>query len=245
MFLCQEMASGMFRLIAGVCRTMTIANTGGFLTLFFMLLLGGFILPKDKMPKWWEWGYWVSPLSYAFNALMVNEMFAPRWMNKLSSDNATSLGLAVLRNFDVFPERKWFWIGAAALLGFTVLFNVLFTLALTYLDPLGKPQAIISKEAAREMEADREETEEAPRFRTNRSKIESVPRSLSAANRNNSREMTILRMSIQSNANGLSRNEDSSLETTSGVVLKRGMVLPFTPLAMSFDSVNYFVDMPA
>lgn len=26
---------------------------------------------------------------------------------------------------------------------------------------------------------------------------------------------------------------------------RRGMVLPFQPLAMSFDSVNYFVDMPA
>lgn len=24
-----------------------------------------------------------------------------------------------------------------------------------------------------------------------------------------------------------------------------GMVLPFTPLAMSFDSINYYVDMPA
>jgi len=26
---------------------------------------------------------------------------------------------------------------------------------------------------------------------------------------------------------------------------KRGMVLPFTPLSMSFDDVNYHVDMPA
>ena len=25
---------------------------------------------------------------------------------------------------------------------------------------------------------------------------------------------------------------------------KRGMVLPFTPLAMSFEDVNYYVDMP-
>lgn len=26
--------------------------------------------------------------------------------------------------------------------------------------------------------------------------------------------------------------------------VKRGMVLPFTPLTMSFDNVNYYVDMP-
>lgn len=26
--------------------------------------------------------------------------------------------------------------------------------------------------------------------------------------------------------------------------VKRGMVLPFTPYTMSFDNVNYYVDMP-
>lgn len=50
-----------------------------------------------------------------------------------TSNNAT-VGIAVLKNFDVYTERNWFWIGAAALLGFTVLFNVLFTLALMYLN---------------------------------------------------------------------------------------------------------------
>jgi len=28
---------------------------------------------------WWIWGYWISPLQYAYNALTVNELFAPRW----------------------------------------------------------------------------------------------------------------------------------------------------------------------
>ncbi|KAF5932025.1 hypothetical protein HYC85_028196 [Camellia sinensis] len=108
----------------------------------------------------------------------------------------------------------------------------------------GKPQAIISKETAGEMEADQEETKEAPRLRTNRSKIDSVPRSLYATDGNNSREMEIRRMSSRCNANGLSRNEDSILDAARGVAPKRGMVLPFTPLAMSFDNVKYFVDMP-
>ncbi|KAA8541752.1 hypothetical protein F0562_022904 [Nyssa sinensis] len=243
-FLIQQMAAGIFRLIAGVCRTMIISNTGGALTLLLVFLLGGFILPRAQIPKWWKWGYWISPLSYGFNAIAVNEMFSPRWMNKLASDNVTRLGLAVLENFDVFPERDWFWIGAAALLGFAVLFNILFTFALTYLNPLGKPQAIISKEAAKEMEANQEETKESPRLRTTRSKRDSLPRSLSAADGNNSREMAIRRMSSRSNSNGLNRNEDSSLEVASGVAPKRGMVLPFTPLAMSFDSINYYVDMP-
>lgn len=51
-------------------------------------------------------------------------------------------------------------------------------------------------------------------------------------------------MASRSNPSGLSRNADSALETATGVAPKKGMVLPFTPLAMSFDSVNYYVDMP-
>lgn len=47
-FVIQQMAAGIFRLTAGVCRTMIIANTGGALTLLLVFLLGGFILPKGK-----------------------------------------------------------------------------------------------------------------------------------------------------------------------------------------------------
>lgn len=49
------------------------------------------------------------------------------------------------------------------------------------------------------------------------------------------------RMSSRPSTN---RNDDSSLGGARGVAPKRGMVLPFTPLAMSFDNVNYYVDMP-
>lgn len=57
-------------------------------------------------------------------------------------------------------------------------------------------------------------------------------------------EMAILRMNSRSNPDALGGNANS-FEAANGVAHKRGMVLPFTPLAMSFDSVNYFVDMPA
>ncbi|KAL8537692.1 hypothetical protein ACS0TY_012730 [Phlomoides rotata] len=241
-FSIQQMAAGVFRLIAGVCRTMIIANTGGALTLLLVFLLGGFILPKDKIPDWWGWGYWVSPLTYGYNAIVVNEMLAPRWMNKLASDNTTRLGIAILRNFNISSDKNWYWIGVGGLIGFTLLFNILFTLSLMFLSPLGKPQAIISKEQALEMEADYEDTDDAPRLKPVKSiKDSNVPRSLSSKDGNNTMEMAIQRMSSRSN---VSRNEDSGLGSARGVGPKKGMVLPFTPLSMSFDSVNYFVDMP-
>ncbi|GAB2232905.1 hypothetical protein Drorol1_Dr00011972 [Drosera rotundifolia] len=62
--------------------------------------------------------------------------------------NSTSMGVALLQAFDVPPERDWYWIGVGALVGFTVLLNVLFTISLQYLNPIGKPKAIISEEEA-------------------------------------------------------------------------------------------------
>ncbi|KAI3510433.1 hypothetical protein L1887_17421 [Cichorium endivia] len=208
-FLIQQMASGIFRLIAAVCRTMTIANTAGTLILESTFLLGGIVLPKGRIPDWWQWAYWVSPLSYGFNALTTNEFFAPRWMNKLGSDNTTKLGVVILQNFGVTPDRNWFWIGAVSLLGLAILFNILFTLALAYLAPPGKPQATILQEEQK---------------------------STSVSVGKTSRETV-----IQKNQN---INEDSSLEAADTTAPKRGMVLPFTPLSMSFDNVNYYVDMP-
>ncbi|KAL5697556.1 ABC transporter G member 36 [Ranunculus cassubicifolius] len=213
-FLIQQMAAGLFRLIAGVCRTMIIANTGGALSLLIVFMIGGFILPKREIPNWWIWGYWVSPLSYAYNAMAVNEFFAPRWMNKMAPTNpSVRLGLQMLNNFDVYARKYWYWIGVAALAGYVVLFNVLFTVSLMYLNPLGKKQAMISEDEANENDDNRVH--------------------LPQADGNNTREMTIQRMS---SANPSGRNGASG---------KKGMVLPFAPLAMSFDEVNYYVDMPA
>ncbi|KAA8541751.1 hypothetical protein F0562_022903 [Nyssa sinensis] len=209
-FLIQQMAAGLFRLIAGVCRIMIIAQTGGSLSLILIILLGGFILPQGQIPKWWRWAHWVSPLFYGFNAMSVNEMLSPRWMNKLAPDNVTQLGVAVLEDFGVFPEKYWYWIGAAALLGFIILFNILFTLSLMYLNPLGKPQAIISEEVKIEQEL-----------------------------QNNSGAMTTGRAS-----NLQPDTYEASIKTAHRFAPKRGMILEFKPLSMSFDSVNYYVDMP-
>lgn len=52
-------------------------------------------------------------------------------------------------------------------------------------------------------------------------------------------EMVVQEISSRSNSSGLNRNANSTRK-----IAKKGMVLPFTPLAMSFDKVIYYVDMP-
>ncbi|KAJ4821925.1 hypothetical protein Tsubulata_041743 [Turnera subulata] len=136
-----------------------------------------------------------------------------------ASDGITRLGIAVLQNFDVFRDRNWYWIGVAALAGFAVLFNLLENHKQSSL----RKRAVVKK-AQRERKA----------------KEEAYLREIHFL-----REIMIQRMRSMSNPNGTSGRNDSFQEAAIGVAPKRGMVLPFTPLAMSFDSVNYYVDMPA
>lgn len=47
-FLIHQLAASLFRLIAGVCRTIVVSNTGGMFALMFVVFLGGFTLPRSK-----------------------------------------------------------------------------------------------------------------------------------------------------------------------------------------------------
>ena len=60
-----------------------------------------------------------------------------------ASDGKTPLGVQILKNFDVYPHGYWYWIGAAGLVGFVVVCNVGFTIALAYLNR--KPLIFIIK----------------------------------------------------------------------------------------------------
>ncbi|GMI77981.1 PLEIOTROPIC DRUG RESISTANCE 1, pleiotropic drug resistance 1, ATP-binding cassette G29 [Hibiscus trionum] len=147
LFLLRQMSVSLFRLISGVCRTIVVSSTGGMFALMFVVLLAGFTIPRTQIPIWWKWGYWVSPLSYTYSSLVINEMYAPRWMDRLASDNVTRLGVAVLEELEVYRNKNWYWVCVGALVGFCILFNVLFTLALAYLNPPAAPQAVLPQDS--------------------------------------------------------------------------------------------------
>ncbi|XP_075642105.1 pleiotropic drug resistance protein 1-like isoform X7 [Castanea sativa] len=140
-----QMASGLFRFIAALGRNMTVANTFGSFGLLLVIVLGGFVLSRDEVKIWWAWGYWISPMMYGQNAVAVNEFLGKSWKHVLPN-NIEPLGIMVLKSHGLFPKDNWFWLGVGASIGFVFLFNFLFALALSYLHPFGKPQAVISEE---------------------------------------------------------------------------------------------------
>lgn len=50
-------------------------------TLFFFILFSGFIVPVATIPPYYEIFYWLNPFAWAYNALVVNEVYSGRWDN--------------------------------------------------------------------------------------------------------------------------------------------------------------------
>ncbi|EXB94131.1 Pleiotropic drug resistance protein 1 [Morus notabilis] len=227
-----QMASGLFRLIASVGRDVIVANTFGSFVLLLVMVLGGFILSREDITKWLLWGYWVSPLMYGQNAIAVNEFLGKSWRH-VPPNSTEPLGVLVLKSRGFFPDPNWYWIGVVALIGYIFLFNFLVTLALKYLDPFGKPQAVLSEESLAERNV-------------NRTGGASIEQSLRAKN-----PFDIMNAAAESNNEG---QNIASVGSSSARVLcragngsnerLRGMILPFQPLSISFDEIRYAVDMP-
>ncbi|KAL1557394.1 transcription factor [Salvia divinorum] len=135
-----QSASALFRFIGSAGRNMIVANTFGLFALLLLFALGGFVLARGDVKKWWLWGYWSSPLMYAQNAILVNELTAHSWSKLV---NGTKLGVLVLESRGFFPQQYWYWIGVGALFGFVWIFNILYLLCLTFLGAYDKPQAVL------------------------------------------------------------------------------------------------------
>nr|XP_010914973.1 ABC transporter G family member 36 isoform X1 [Elaeis guineensis] len=256
LLLVNQMASGLFRFIAALGRNMIIANTFGSFSLLVLVVLGGFILSREDVKKWWIWGYWISPMMYSQNALATNEFLGHSW-SRILPNHTEPLGVEVLKSRGFFHEAKWYWIGVGALVGYTILFNFLFTVALTYIKPFGKAQPAVSEEALNEkysnitgeMKSSSPAERSASRDSTSKSKsiiTLLVCSSISASSFLMS-FILIYMFRCAETANG-SRNIEASSSMTDGVAnpnqKKKGMVLPFTPLCITFDDIRYSVDMP-
>lgn len=202
-----QMALSLFRFIAGVGRTQVVSNTLGTFTLLLVFVLGGFIIARDDIQPWMIWGYYLSPMMYGQNAIAINEFLDDRWStpNNDPRFSEPTVGRVLLRSRGMFQEEYMYWICVLALFAFSILFNILFILALTYLDPFGDSKSVVVDVNAKS----KKEKHETP-----------------------GTELPLMKKSEGGHSG------DNAANT-------RGMVLPFTPLSLAFEHVNYYVDMPA
>lgn len=147
-FCVHQMALSLFRFIAALGRTEIVANMLGIFSLLFTLLLGGFVIAKNDIQPWMIWGYYMSPMMYGQNAIVMNEFLDQRWTNPNTDRrfNEPTIGRVILSSRGFFTDNYWFWICVGALIGYSFLFNILFIAALTYLNSLGETKNVFREE---------------------------------------------------------------------------------------------------
>ncbi|KAJ9542752.1 hypothetical protein OSB04_029258 [Centaurea solstitialis] len=226
-FAIHQMALSLFRLIAAVARTDVLASTLGAFTLMLILVLGGFIVAKNDTEPWLSWGFYASPMMYAQNALVLNEFLDDRWSapNIDPRINASTVGEALLKSRSFFAKDYWFYISIGVLIGFSFLFNILFIIALTFLNPLRDTKNVIRDES--DIKHSNSELDQSELYVKDSCDI--FLNELSGAK---------MAMKGTLGKNGSAADDGDHME-------RKGMVLPFQPLSLAFNHVNYFIDMPA
>ncbi|GER28926.1 pleiotropic drug resistance ABC transporterfamily protein [Striga asiatica] len=222
-FALHQMALSLFRFIAALGRTQVVANTLGTFTLLMVFVLGGFINARDDIEPWMIWGYYVSPMMYGQNAIAINEFLDKRWSspNPDSRFNEPTVGKAFMRMRGMFTEDYMYWICVAALFAFSIFFNICFIIALSYLNPFGDSRSVTADDNDKKK------------------------KNLAVSENSNTDSRTAASSGPKNGGNCMptkSDSEGSSRAETANA--KKGMVLPFTPLSLAFDHVNYYVDMP-
>ncbi|XP_059428884.1 ABC transporter G family member 34-like [Corylus avellana] len=206
-----QMALSLFRFIAALGRTQVVATTLGTFALLLVFVLGGFIVSRNDIEPWMIWGYYISPMMYGQNAIVMNEFLDKRWSkpNTDPSIKAATVGEVLLKSRGFFTDDYWFWICIGALFGFSLLFNLLFIAALTFLNPLGDSKAVI---------VDEENDKKNEKSSSGKHRTEGID------------------MAVRSSSEIVGASDNAP---------RRGMVLPFRPLSLAFNHINYYVDMPA
>ncbi|KAK6267966.1 hypothetical protein QUC31_012126 [Theobroma cacao] len=232
LLLMKVMASAFFRFLGAVGRTAIVGNTFGALALMTIFIFGGYMLSRDNVKKWWIWLYWLSPAMYGQNALAVNEFLGNSWKHPVYPNSTKPIGVAVLEARGMFPYSYWYWLGIGATIGFTLLYNCLFTIALTYLKPIEKRESFISEETLKSRWVD-----------NIGATIELPHQGRRSVGGTESAERGIGMMRRVSSAITLTTTGTNS-EVHQSQPKRRGMILPFELHSITFDEIRYFIDMP-
>ncbi|KAI8531783.1 hypothetical protein RHMOL_Rhmol11G0162400 [Rhododendron molle] len=199
-------ATSLFRFLGSVSRTMAAAITSTSFAQLFLFLFAGFIIPKKFLPVSIisEVQLWLHlSVSFLQHSVVSSQPKHPADQCNFSSvvklAGNTTIGNETLENRGLHFSGYFFWISLGALLGFAILFNIGFTLALTFLNP-PRSRAIISYEKFTQIQG----SEDSP----NGAEIEPKLK---------------------------------SFQKTTSKPHKDRVALPFEPLTLSFQDVQYYV----
>ncbi|KAH8805199.1 putative ABC multidrug transporter [Xylogone sp. PMI_703] len=146
--------SAMFRTVAAVTKTVSQAMAIAGVLVLAIVIYTGYTIPRSYMKPWFKWIIWINPLSYAFEALMVNEFhgtdfpcssLVPNYPNLAGQTFICSVPGSIAGQTtvsgDAYVETSFqysyshLWRNLGIVIGFWVFFLVLYLVATEFSSP--------------------------------------------------------------------------------------------------------------
>ena len=120
--LCTNIAAQSFAMLVSVLISDPMAGrTVGYAIFSVMLLLSGFFVSKENIPYWWSWIHYSSLLKYSYESFVINIL-----LDKIETSTRSNDEIMMMLSMEGVSK----WRGVAALLGFAVVYRILFYFAL-------------------------------------------------------------------------------------------------------------------
>ncbi|KAF2014159.1 ABC-transporter [Aaosphaeria arxii CBS 175.79] len=118
-FVAQLCMTCIFRTIAALTKTVSVALTGAGILVLMIIIYTGFTLPRTYMHPWFEWISYANPIAFAFEAILVNEVhgrrfpcstIVPSYADLSGTNFVCSVAGSVPGEFDVSGDA---WVNSA------------------------------------------------------------------------------------------------------------------------------------
>lgn len=106
------------------------------------ILFSGFLVPRDIVPKYWIWAFYIDPLQQAITALLINEFNSESYkvlcrdvpdLTKIGQCIGLpdeTVGHAFLLRLQFYTEKKWIGVSIAVMVGWLIMWSLINYLAL-------------------------------------------------------------------------------------------------------------------
>ncbi|TMW58488.1 hypothetical protein Poli38472_010047 [Pythium oligandrum] len=130
----------LFFFISSIAPSLHLAKPLAMVCVLIFILFAGFVVPKEQIPDYLQWVYWLDPVAYAVRALAVSQYRSSTYdvceFNNVTYCTPTfggkTMGEYSLGLFDVPANESWTGLGYVFLVGAYIFFTILAWIVLEF-----------------------------------------------------------------------------------------------------------------
>ncbi|EEY63621.1 ATP-binding Cassette (ABC) Superfamily [Phytophthora infestans T30-4] len=107
--------------MAAVTPDMHMAKPVSMMSIFTFVAFAGFVIPKNQIPDYFVWIYWLDPIAWCLRAVAVSQYHSSAFdlceyagIN-YCTDHKMQMGEYFLSLYDVPSDKSWIWLGVVML----------------------------------------------------------------------------------------------------------------------------------